>query len=152
MEVRGNTRLPPACPLTSLLLTNFSIALTRSAAVGTSVGACRAASKEDCKTRTAKEKRVSKRRGRQLGSTSHTPEVQARKARLVFRGQRQQREMGVVRGVQVGLHIPGEGFWSVTKSRWAWFSLEADGRGHWIPQETHRPGLCLLIAEPGQPL
>lgn len=54
-------RAPPACPLTSLLLTNFSIALTRSAAVGTSVGACRAASKEDCKTRTAKEKRVSKR-------------------------------------------------------------------------------------------
>lgn len=54
LEQRGgetHTELPPGPPLTSLFLTNFSIALTRSAAVGTSVEACRAASKEeDCKT------------------------------------------------------------------------------------------------------
>lgn len=49
--------LPPGPPLTSLLLTNCSIALTRSAAVGTSVEACRAASKEeDCKTLSSKGK------------------------------------------------------------------------------------------------
>lgn len=49
--------VPPGPPLTSLLLTNCSIALTRSAAVGTSAEACRAASKEeDCKTLSSKGK------------------------------------------------------------------------------------------------
>lgn len=59
----GDTQveLPPGPPLTSLLLTNCSIALTRSAAVGTSEEACRAASKEeDCKTLSSKEKQISK--------------------------------------------------------------------------------------------
>lgn len=52
-----HTELPPGPPLTSLLLTNCSIALTRSAAEGTSVEACRAASKEeDCKTLSSKGK------------------------------------------------------------------------------------------------
>lgn len=56
-EVRCDTELPPGCPLTSLLLTSFSMALTRSAAVGTSVEACRAASREeDCKTLDSKGK------------------------------------------------------------------------------------------------
>lgn len=56
-EVRRGTEQPPGCPLTSLLLTSFSMALTRSAAVGTSVEACRAASREeDCKTLDSKEK------------------------------------------------------------------------------------------------
>lgn len=54
---KTHTKLPPGPPLTSLLLTNCSIALTRSAAEGTSVEACRAASKEeDCKTLSSKGK------------------------------------------------------------------------------------------------
>lgn len=131
--MRGNSELPPACPLTSLFLTNFSIALTRSAAVGTSGGACRAASKDDCKTRTAKEKRISERRGTQLGSKPHTPKLQLGEHSLVIRGHRQQRDMGVVSGVEVALQIPCEGLWSVTKYRWSWFSLEADRSGSLDP-------------------
>lgn len=98
--MRGNTELPPACPLTSLLLTNFSIALTRSAAVGTSVGACRAASKEDCKTRTAKEEQVSQSEERRE-EEPHTPKLSQESTAEVRRTETTEGD-GVLRGVDPG--------------------------------------------------
>ena len=51
----------PSCTLTILVLTNFSIALTSSAALGTSAEPWRAASsEEDCKARFKEEGRVSR--------------------------------------------------------------------------------------------
>lgn len=76
----------------------------------------------------------------QLGSKPHTPELQARKAQLSVQRTETTEVDGVVSGIEVGLHIPCEGFWSVTKYGWAWFSLEADGRGHWIPRKPTGKG------------
>lgn len=92
----------PSCTLTILVLTNFSIALTSSAALGTSVEPWRAASsEEDCKARFKEEGHVSRdgekdREGREEGGREESERERGggEKARKKEREDVNQQEFG----------------------------------------------------------